>query len=283
MAAVLDVANSPRVASVIDVTAVLDLADVPYVAGTPDVSHPLVRAASPLLPMHGSDSKHLHASAPFLIGTGPPEVLCARDYSRSYRVLLNVPRSPVPLRLVPHPMVIRFALPERLTGATQQSIRLSRGEAFQRFEQLTGSFQWQQQHVDMVGHDGECAQPVMTEFDPFEQGRHNYFGDGYLPQVQRPRCCSIEITVHPNEGLSCGELVRWRIPVYGKTPMQVPRDEWPAMLGMHVRESAGCDHCFEVRVNHQKSRQASPGVATRHARVRAPQTQGQTQAPHMEI
>ena len=142
------------------------------------------------------------------------------------------------------PIVVRFALPELLTRTPKQPVSLVRGVTLQRFQQFTRRCQWPQQYVHMVGHHNKCPEPVMAEFNAFEQRFDNECGDGFLPEEHRAGNCSIQIEVHPHKGFARGKLSWRRVLSVGQTAMQVPGYEEPSVFRIDVRESTALVHCL---------------------------------------
>ena len=55
---------------------------------------------------------------------GRPEILFGPgNQSRLHRIVLDIERNSTPLPLAPYPMIVRFPLPERLSGTAEQAIR----------------------------------------------------------------------------------------------------------------------------------------------------------------
>jgi hypothetical protein len=54
------------------------------------------------------------------------------------------------------------------------------------------------------------------------------------------------VTIHPDEGLSGGEFVRWRISILREAAVQVPGKEEPSIFGIDMREAAMMKHILVV-------------------------------------
>jgi len=99
-------------------------------------------------------------------------------------------------------MVVRFSLPERLSGSAQQEIGLTSCEAFQRLEQAARLHQRKQQDMDMIGHDHKRTELVMPEFDSTLDGIHHQSYNCVLAEEQWAPASGIQVAIDPNEGLT---------------------------------------------------------------------------------
>ncbi len=207
---------------------------------------------------------------PRSVCAGPAIILGPRDQSGLHGVVLDVSGDASPFGLVAHPVVVRFALPKRLPRSAQQTVRFASRVPLQRFEQPAGRHQRQQQNVHVVGHQNERAQMIMAEFHAASKRVDDQTGNGFLPQKQRAGRGRIQAPVHPHEGLTGGDLPRWRVHCSRKAAVQVPGHEQPAALGVQVWQAAGTHNVegCEYRGNNLSCTR----VCTRHARVRAPRS-----------
>jgi hypothetical protein len=104
-------------------------------------------------------------------------------------------------------MIIRFALPEWLTGAREDQIRFPSGRPFQPLQDSAGLLPRPNQHMNVIGHYYEGAQivasVVATAMESlYHQVRHFRAFQGHRSQ---PR--GIQITIHPYEGFARRHLV----------------------------------------------------------------------------
>jgi hypothetical protein len=171
-------------------------------------------------------------------GARPSVVPRTRDNSGFDRVVLDVPRDLLELSIVPDPVVIRFTLPEGLTGATENLVGRAGGHTFQSAEQKRrGSF-GEDQRVNMVAHQNPGTEFVVPAFNPLIQRCDYQVRDRFQAQIHRPLLSGIEIPVNPDKRLSSREFSRRRISRLRKTPVQMPCGKEPFSFGKDVRQAA---------------------------------------------
>jgi hypothetical protein len=187
----------------------------------------------------------VNASSPLIVRTRPGIILSLANQSSLHRVILYVSENPFPLPIVPHPMVVRFPLPERLARSAEYKVRPSGRNAFERLQQHAWRDHRQQQNVHMVCHDGKCSEIELAQFNAFEQRGNYQFRNSILSQEHRTGSSAIHIAVHPNKCLAGGELMRRRIPPVGKAPVEMPSNEEPLTFGIDVGQPAGGMHCSD--------------------------------------
>src|SRR5579863_8631102 len=167
---------------------------------------------------------------PFWVCARPWTLLHLRNQPRLYRILLDIARDPVPLILISHPMIVGFALPERLSCASQQPIRLPRRKSLERLKELARRYQRKEKHVDMVCHDRKRSKLIVTEFPAFEERIDDPLSDRVLLEEHGPGASLVQVPIHPNEGLASVTFGGRREPRPRQAAMQVPGDEQPAPL-----------------------------------------------------
>jgi hypothetical protein len=69
----------------------------------------------------------------------------------------------------------------------------------------------------MVGHDNKGAKLIMAQSFAFSNRIHNAFRNFRVSQIGRAGAGCVQVLVHPDEGLTAGELTRRRIP-WGRLP-----------------------------------------------------------------
>ena len=144
----------------------------------------------------------------------PPLLMCARpevvlgpgDESCLHGMLFNVTGDPIPFDLASDPMVVGFLLPERFTGAPQQTVGLTGRETLQRFQQPAGRNQRKEQDMQVIAHNHEGAQSKVPQAGPAQQSRDDQLGDGLLAQELRSMLAAVQIAVDPHEHLPGGDL-----------------------------------------------------------------------------
>ena len=176
--------------------------------------------------------------APFGVSARPGIILHLSYHPSLERIPFNISSNPVPFIFVPHPVIIRFAPPERFAGSPEQLISFPRSESFERLQQLTGRYLRKQQYVDMVCHDCKRSKPVVTKFRALEKRINNPLRDRVLLEEHRSGASGIQVPVHPNKRFAGGDLAGRREPRVWKTAMQVPGDEQPATLGIIMGKPA---------------------------------------------
>ena len=179
---------------------------------------------------------------------GPPVFFSSCNQTNLDRVVLYVSRNPVPLRLVPDPVVVRFALPEWLPSPAQHAVCFPRRAAFQRLEQAAGWDQRQQQNVDLIGHHDVGAKLVVAEAGAPLHGSHDQARHGLLAKIHRTGTRPIQWAVNPDEGLASRAFVRRRVANGKQAAVEAPGDEQPPAWRVDVRQAALCsDHSLGVR------------------------------------
>ena len=216
---------------------------------------------------------HTPVNAKIRISTRPRIILNPRNQTRLPWIPLDIPSNTIPLSLIPHPMIVRFALPELLAGPVQQSIRLARRRTLQRFQKMGRCYQGLQKDVNVVRHDCEGPQLVVAEINSSMQRVQDDLRDAGLPQILRTGPGGVEAAVNPSEGFSrCGGVVaglslgRRRVPAGRETSVQRPSYEQPAAFGIRVGKTAARVHESLVALCVIKSRvHMSVNVARRSA------------------
>jgi hypothetical protein len=87
----------------------------------------------------------------------------------------------------------------------------------------------------MIGHDHEWTESVMAKLDAALYGIADGLGDFILAQKLRPTPSRVQLPVEPHKCLARGGLLRRRVATAGQTTMQMPGQEEPAVIGIHVR------------------------------------------------
>jgi hypothetical protein len=180
-----------------------------------------------------------HLNPELGICTRPFIILDLRNQPRLHRIPLDIPRNATPLLLITNPMIVRLPLPELLAGAAQQSIGLTRGRSFERFQELGRRNRRAQEHVNVVCHDYEGPRLVIAELDSAVQGVYNELRDARLSQELGAGPRVIEIAVNPSERFTRSGLGGWWESAGGKTSVQGPGNEQPAVLRVGVGKAAG--------------------------------------------
>ena len=109
-------------------------------------------------------------------------------------------------------MIVRLGLPEGLTCAPQQSIRLSRRVAFHGLRESAGAYPGLHQHVHMIRHYHKSLEIVVLQlFRTVSDGSNDHLGDCFLLEVERPGAGCIQVSVAPDEGLPGALFFRWRV------------------------------------------------------------------------
>src|ERR1017187_3359771 len=186
---------------------------------------------------------------------GRPAILFGPgDQSRLHWIVLDIECNSLPLPLIPYPMIVRFPLPERLSGPAEQAIRFPSRVTFQRFHQPARRYLRQQQHMDMVGHHHETGKLVMSECRPPMQGLHHQARDGLLAEEHGTSSSGVQLAVQPDESLAGRGFVVWREMVRTNAAVKVPGKKQPAILGIEVRKAANGEHIQLVGLSREKSR-----------------------------
>jgi hypothetical protein len=186
----------------------------------------------------------VNARSPFLIRTRPCIIFRNRNQTGLHRIPFNIGCNPAPLGFISHPMIIGLPLPKWLTGAIQQPVRFTGRSAFQRFEQQTRSNRWQHQYVNVIRHDDERSKLVMAHALSTKKRFEHNSGDCVVPQVNGAGACSVQIPIHPRESFAIGNFASRREARIGKTAVQMPSYEQPAILRIDVRKAASRRHAL---------------------------------------
>jgi hypothetical protein len=184
----------------------------------------------------------VNAFSPSPISARPGIFLSRPNQPGLHRIFLKISRNPLPLPIVPHAMVVRFPLPERLSRSPKYPVRLSRRDALKRLQQQARRYQGPQQHMHMVRHNHKRANIILPQFGALENGSDHEFRNAALPQEHGTGSRMVEIPVHPDKCLPARELGRGRIPGMGKTAMQVPTDKEPVVGRVDVRQPSSRIH-----------------------------------------
>jgi hypothetical protein len=216
----------------------------------------------------------VNASSPPIIRTGPCIFFSAADQPSLNRVSFDVSQNPLPLPIVAHPMVVRFPLPELLPRSPKYKVRPSGSNALDRLQQQARRRRRQQQHVHMIRHDGKCSEIVLAQFDALEQRGDHQLRDSFPSQERGAGSRTIQVLIPPDKCLPARELMRWRIPGVGKTPMEIPGNEEPLFFRIDVRQPAGRLHCsdsaaYPIKISPNPVRWPSTSLC-QHQLVRAP-------------
>jgi hypothetical protein len=89
--------------------------------------------------------------------------------------------------------------------------------------------------MDVIGHDDKWTEAIVAKLDTAMNGIANELGERRLAQEQRTPACRVELAVDPDEGPSRGCAAEWRVMRPGQTAVEVPRDQQPTVLAIHVR------------------------------------------------
>ena len=87
----------------------------------------------------------------------------------------------------------------------------------------------------MIGHDHEWTELVMAQLEAALHGIADDLGDFILAQKLRPTSSRVQLSVEPHKRLARGGLVRRWVAAAGQTAMQMPGQEEPSVLGIHMR------------------------------------------------
>ena len=185
---------------------------------------------------------HTRVNAEARVSTTPGVVFNDPDQIRLDGIPLDVPRNPAPFLLTSHPVIVRLALPKRLAGAIQRSVGIPCGRPLQRFQELSRTDDRQEQRVDVVRHDRERAELVMTQLDASVKRIDHDFSDRILRQKHWPAAPGIEISINPSEGFARrGFDGRWESPCR-YAAVQRPSHKKPAAFRIAVRQSSAGIH-----------------------------------------
>ena len=171
---------------------------------------------------------HTRVNAKPWVSARPRVVFNGPDQIRLQRVPLDIPCDLIPFFSASDPMVVRLALPERLSGAIEKFVGRPRSRSFERFQKRTRRDHGQEQCVDVVRHDRKRPELVMIELHAAEQRIKNNFCDGFLRQEHRSATPRIEVRINPSERFT-GCRLGWR----GESPswhaaVKRPRYEQPS-------------------------------------------------------
>jgi hypothetical protein len=187
---------------------------------------------------------------PAFPSAGPSVLPRSRRQSRHNRIVHNIPRGLRHLLPVPHPTIVGLPLPKRLAGLPDKQIGLASGPAFDPSQQLTGIDQRPNENMDVVGHNdpGVEIAPVVLRFGRADS-RADHVGDVRPAQLHRSFTSRIEVSIHPDESLTRGRMIRRRVARLRQAPVQAPGHEQGASFGMPVGQAAGRNHvnCSVVR------------------------------------
>ena len=90
----------------------------------------------------------------------------------------------------------------------------------------------------MVRHDDECLQFVVLQMlRAIVDGIHYQLRDGLLFQVERSTTGGVEISIHPDKGLSRILFVWWRVERVWQAPVEMPRDKQTLAFRPYVGKS----------------------------------------------
>ena len=185
---------------------------------------------------------HTRGNAKPRVSATPRVILNGPDQVRLERVPLDIARNSIPFLTAPDPMIIGLALPERFPGAIENFVRLPRGRYLERFQEQARRDHRQEQSVDVVRHDREWPELVVTQRDATVQGINHYLRDGFLRQEHRSAAPRVEIRIDPGEGFAPRSLRGWRKSPSWDTAIQGPGNEQPAAFRVAVGQAAARVH-----------------------------------------
>ena len=168
----------------------------------------------------------------------PGEILRTPDKPSPNWIIFDIKRNSRPFFCVSHPVVVRFPLPKRLAGTTQQAISLTSGGAFQALHQFRGTHLWEQQYVNMVRHYYERAKLILSKLLAAAKGIHHKAGNFLLPQEHGTRTGAVQLTIQPYKYLPRRSFTGAWERIGPDRLVQVPGDKQPAVLWVKVREAA---------------------------------------------
>lgn len=206
--------------------------------------------------------------------TRPRVVVRTRDEPGFNRIVLDVSNNFLKLALVSDPVIVGFGLPKRLPRPAQHLVGFPSAATFQRAKQSPRLHLWLQKYVDMVGHNHPSSQVVVTKIDAAAERVDDYVGDILPAKVQGASPGGIQVTIHPDKGLSGSQSGR-RISTLWQAALQMPGYEEPLAFQINMRETpAGFGHIGEWVATWEVllSKFATTGVPSRQARVPAPRS-----------
>ena len=174
----------------------------------------------------------------FRIGTRPSIILDAVNQTCLHGIPLDVLCNSPELGFISHPVIIRLALPELLPGSAEKAIRLASSRPFQSLQQFVRGDQRLQKNVNVIGHQNERAEVIMSQLHAAEQRSRDNFGDIVASQRHRTRARGIQVTIDPDEYLPAAGFSGRRKRTGGDASVQVPSEEEPAILRVKVGEAA---------------------------------------------
>ena len=175
------------------------------------------------------------------------------NQTRSNGVVLDIRANWLKFPFIPHEVIVRLRLPERLAGTPENLVSLPRRETLQRLKQPRRSNQRKQKRVNMIRHDNERLKLVMLQSHASEQRIHNEFRNPLLLQKQRTGSRPIQIPVNPDERLARGGLPGRRVDTGRNAAVQTPGYKKPLAFGMDMGQPAGV-HLDKVHTRLEKSR-----------------------------
>jgi len=196
----------------------------------------------------------VNASAPSRICTRPRIFFPSRDHPSLHRIVFDIRRNAIPFHLATYPMIVGLALPELLAGTMQQPVCSTRGSAFQRFEQQAGRNRGQQKQMDVIRHDNERPESIVSQLLPAEQRLNDQRGNCFTSQMKGAARCRIEKPVYPRESFAVGDLVGRRKMRGRQAAVHGPGKEQPTVVGIDMGEAALGRHAMGVGEVGLKSR-----------------------------
>src|ERR1700733_9160759 len=106
---------------------------------------------------------HVDTFSPIRVCAGPRVFLRPCYESGSYWIVVDVSGDFDKFLRAANPVVVRLFLPEWFSGSMQETVRFAREGTFQRFQGLCGVNVKEQKRMNVICHDHEGSEPVMSQ------------------------------------------------------------------------------------------------------------------------
>ncbi len=186
----------------------------------------------------------VNAFAPSRICTRPRIVFNSRNQASLHWIPLNVPGDLTPFSFITNVMIVRLALPKLLARAMQQPISLPSRDALQRFQQQARRDPRQQKHVNMIGHDHERPEMILSQILAAKQRLDYQRGHRFASQTHRTGVRSIQVPIHPHKSFTIRDFAGWWKMRARQASVQIPGQEEPTVVGVQVGEAALGGHAL---------------------------------------
>jgi hypothetical protein len=169
---------------------------------------------------------------------GPCILLRPESQAGYDRVVFDVPPDSPEFLVVANHVVIALVLPEGLAGSLEQNVGLFGGCRFERAEKLRGTHLWNDEGMDVIGHDRPSVQLIVFNLDAALDRGQNQLCNGWLLKKDRAATGMVEQAVQPDESFAGGYIRGRKGTIRGETVMQAEGYEEALAVCVYMGKAA---------------------------------------------